>query len=470
MPDFDLMPIRERVFAATGKVDSTLLRTSLPNSDAAHRAATSEIGIRANPENQIANVFRKMWVDPDLRHSILDVREMDKLDPRVKQIHSRVARDTIRGGIVLQQATESKTIRKEWEAFARRLQLNRVQKLKSDAKGFVMEGNLPMQWVLDKGLNVVAGVRMPAETIVPNVNSHGRFEDLSKAYFQRDFYSGREVAVFPLWQMMLERLDPDNFDDMGSLGRPFLDASRTHWRKLTMTEEDLVIRRRVRAPLRLVHVLEGAGDTAMKDYQADVERDQDKITTDYYMNRKGGVTAIQGDASLGEIGDVVHLMDCFFAGTPIPKGLMGFTEGLARDILEDLKRNYYEEVDTLQDSLSFVYEHGFRLHLLLKGINPDTEDMAIGFAERRTETPNQTADRGLKLQALGIPPGMVWEEIGYDPAYVRERIEWEAKNTNPYPNPAAIGSAGGVQPAAPKVSITPGNARKGDSGTAISNA
>ncbi|MFZ5658752.1 MAG: hypothetical protein ACOY5C_02720 [Pseudomonadota bacterium] len=443
---------------------------ALPNETASNSGAslspasrpTSEIGRRPSPEDQIKYLYRLMWVDPDLRQAILDIREMDRLDGRVKRIHSRVARDVIKGGLVFTQNKGNKRIRDLWEEYARRLQLNRVEKLKSDARGLVMEGNLPLQWVLDPAYNIVAGVRMPAETILPNVGQDGRFIDVAEAYYQIDVMTGTKLCSFPLWQLMLGRFDPDNFDDMGSLGRPFLDAARAAWRKITMTEEDLVIRRRVRAPLRMAHVLEGASKDDLEAYRASVEADQHEITTDYYLNKKGGVAAIQGDSNLDQIGDIVHLLDTFFAGSPLPKGLMGYTDGMARDILEDLKRDYYEEVDVLQDTLSFIYEQGFRLQLLLKGINPDDEQFSVSFAERRTETANQTVDRMLKWQALGLPKGMIFEELGFNADDVRERLDDEAKNYDPYPDP------GNINPGA-SVKITPGNGRKGESGTSISN-
>lgn len=434
----------------------------IPNETAA-QSGSSESGRRANPEDQVKYLYRMMWVDPDLREAILDIREMDRADGRVRRIHSRIARDVVKGGLVMQIPEGSEKLAGLWADFQRRLQLNRVEKLKSDARGLVMEGNLPMQWVLDADRNVVSGVRMPSETILPNVDVNGRFKDVTKAYAQIDVMTGAELASFPLWQLFVARFDPDNFDDLGSLGRPFLDAARTTWRKLAMTEEDLVIRRRTRAPLRMAHVLKGASESDLEKYRAQVEKDQGEITTDYYMNREGGVSAVQGDANLDQKADIVHLLDTFFAGSPLPKGMMGYTDGMARDILEDLKRDYYDEVDVLQDTLSFAYEQGFRLHLLLKGINPDDFDFTITFAERRTETPNQTADRGLKLQALGFPQGMVWEELGYDASYVRKRKDWEAKNYDPYPDPDKIGSGSA------RVSITPGNGRKGESGTSITS-
>ncbi len=448
----------------------------LPNENAAQNAPTTEKGRRPTPEDQLKYAYRLMYVDPDLRQAILDIREMDRLDGRVRRIHSKMARDTVKGGLVLQQGLPNEVIEREWDEFQRRLQLHRIEKLKSDARGLVMEGNLPLQFVLDRDYNVVSAVRMPSETILPNIGMDGLFKDVQKAYIQIDVMTGSELASFPLWQLFHARFDPDNFDDMGSLGRPFLDATRTTWRKLRMTEEDMVIRRRMRAPLRMAHVLKGANKEEVQEYREQVERDQAQgTTTDYYMNKEGGVSAVQGDSNLDQMADIVHLLDTFFAGSPAPKGLMGYTDGMARDILEDLKRDYYDEIDVLQDTLSFAYEQGFRLQLLLKGINPDNEDYRITFAERRTETMTQTVDIGLKMKALGYPQGMVYERMGDDPAYVEKRRQWEAENVDPYPdaNTPATPPQPDAKPVARNrgvsVSVTPGNGRKGESGTAINN-
>ncbi|HRY16411.1 MAG TPA: hypothetical protein P5330_11140, partial [Candidatus Competibacteraceae bacterium] len=277
----------------------------------------------------------------------------------------------------------------------------------------------------------------------------------------------RQIATFPLWQLTLERLSPDSLDDHGALGRPYLDATRAAWRMLTMTEQDLVIRRRQRAPLRFAHVLEGATPEQLAAYKSTVEFEQgvDSICTDFYLNKKGGVTALQGDANLDQIADVAHLLDTFFAGAPAPKGLFGFADGLSRDILEDLKRDYYEEIDALQDTLSWVYEQGFRLELLLAGLNPNAEPFYIRFIERRTETPNQAADRALKYQALGVPPPLCWDTAGLDPNVVQTAVDAQLERGDPYPLPNAITTSGGT----PRVSITPNNAPKGESATTISN-
>ncbi len=427
---------------------------------------TSEIGQRPTPENATKYLYRTMWVDPDVRSRILDIRSMDANDGRVKKIHARTARAAVKGGLRLNNPGRNEHLDRAWQRFARRLKLDRFEKLESDMRGLMMEGNLPMQWVLGPDKRVATGVRMPSETILPEVEANGLFKNPKNAYTQYDLTTGQPLARFALWQLSLVRLTPDNYDDLGSMGRPYLDATRSVWKKLRMTEEDLVIRRRERAPLRTAHVLEGAGPEDLEAYREKVEADQQSITTNYYLNKKGGVTAIQGDTNLDQIADVAHLLDTFFAGAPAPAGLFGYVGDINRDILEDLKKDYFDELDALQDTLAYVYRLGFELELLLSGINPDAEKFDIIFAERRTDTPNQRADLALKHQALGVPPRMVWGSAGLDPAEVAAQREAAKNDNDPYPgedddfNPP---------PGTPRVSITPGNSPKGESATSIGN-
>ena len=428
-------------------------------------AGTSERGRRATPENAQKYLYRLMWTDAELRQRIVDIRDMDLNDGRVKKIHGRTARAAVKGGLRLQTPSANTRLIRAWEAFERRLRLDRQEKLESDMRGLMMEGNLPLQWVLSSDSpRVVQCVRMPTETILPQVSADGVFKDVREAYHQYDLTSGAVLARFPLWQLAMVRLTPDNYDDLGSLGRPYLDASRKVWKQLRMTDEDLVVRRRMRAPLRMAHVLEGASPEDLAEYRAKVEADQAQgAVTDYYLNRKGAVNALQGDENLDQIADVAYLVETFFAGSPAPKGLFGYASDLSRDVLEDLKRDFFDELDAMQDTASYVYRIGFELDLLLAGINPDAYTFDVQFAERRTDTANQRADLALKYQALGVGREIAWKAAGLDPSEVREQLEAESREDDPYPDPLNIGRPAGT----PRVSVTPGNAPKGESATSI---
>ena len=451
------MSLRERFFSWGRKAPSE-------NNEKITTTENKGKGWTSTPENALNYIYQKLMVDTSRRAAVLELRQMDKLDGRVKKIHKKMARDAVKGGLkIVWKGKEDKRVTNLFKEFVKRINLHRREKLESDARGLVMEGNLPLQVVIDSN-NISAAMRMPSETIVPNVTESGRIDNLAAAYHQVDPNSQKILASFPLWQLTLVRLEPDSFDDHGSMGRPYLDASRPVWKKLAMTETDLVVRRRERAPLKLAHALEGAGEAELEAYKKDAEAAQGDVQTDYFSNKKLAVTAIQGDTNLDQIADVNYLLDTFFAGSPAPKGLFGYVGELSRDILEDLKKDYFEEIDGLQDALAFGYCEIFRLQLLLKGINPDASEFNIAFAERQTATPNQRADLALKHQAMRVPHSMVLETAGVDPIEAKTKMEDEDE-FNPYPP----GQDDTHPKNGPNVSITPNNQPKQESATSITN-
>ena len=414
------MGILSKINSALGR-HSNSADTVSKSEEPQHKNNTRS-GTTVNSENIAERIYNELYISPDYKLSVYNIREMDRVDPRVKRIHRKMARDATKNGIRLR--------------------------------------------------NVVSGLRMPAETILPDTLPTGQLKSIASAYKQLDPVGGYQIiANFAFWQLAMGRIDPDNYDDFGCPGRPYLDATRKTWRQLQMTEDDLVIRRRTRAPQRFSHVLDGATAEELAKYKSTIESNKGLMTTDFYANHKGGVTGVNGDANLDQINDVVHLLDTFFSGAPAPKGLFGYSEGLSRDILEDLKKDYFEEIEGLQDTISQVYFEGFRLQLLLAGINPDSYNFNVQFTERKTETRNQKADLALKYQALGVPDSLVWETAGFEPAYVMDKIKDQKRSGDPYPGEEddEDGTSTNDNPK-PRVTVTPNNQPKGESATYVQNA
>ena len=169
-----------------------------------------ESGDRLASDDAKQRMYRSMWLDTERRAMVQTMREMDRKDGRVKEIHRRLARDCIRGGLVLQvnEKASSETLKREWRALQGRLQLEMADKLKSDARGLVMEGNLPLQLVLNERQDVVAAIRMPSDTIQPITDMGGRFKNPAAAWEQRDVMTGATLATWAAWQMTVARAGP----------------------------------------------------------------------------------------------------------------------------------------------------------------------------------------------------------------------------------------------------------------------
>ena len=411
-----------------------------------------------------------------LKSKIRSIRAWDAKDPRIKKVHNRMSRDVARGGLMLDWAgVPHPRVVKLWDAFKTRLKLNLIDKLKSDARQFCVQGNLALQWAYDPITKNIGGcLSMPVDTLVPNTTPNGAIADPMAAYFQVDYLSGKTTATFALWQLTLVRLDPDNFDDAGSLGRPYLDAVETALQQLEMTEEDLVIRRRLRAAQKNLFALKGATDTQIESFDNQLTEKRGDVAADFVTNTEAAVHEVGGDANMGDIGDVAHLLNTVFSAAPGSKALYGYTDDTSRDVLEDLKKDYFEEIDELQDTLATAYQQGFELELKLAGIHPAAHEFTVKFTERRTESRNQKADLALKLQAVGVSRHTAFKVAGVDPAAETKLLEHEKKqgiqhnqqsNQDADPNGEHDSNTGDK----PKVSITPNNAPKGESATSIKN-
>lgn len=434
------------------------------------------VGKTRHQNNGLADAMRQsMQPSFGLKNKIRAIRQWDADDTRIKKIHNRMARDCVRGGLILDwKGPSNETISNLWKAYRDRLHLNRIDKLKSDARQFCLQGNLALQWVYDPNAkNVSACLSMPVDTLVPNTLETGQIADAKQAYFQVDYITGKRLAAFALWQLTLIRLDPDNYDDAASLGRPYLDAIEKSLQQLDMTEEDLVVRRRTRAPQKNLFALKGADKPQLEEFETQLDTKRHDVSADYIVNNETAVHSVGGDANLDQIADVAHLLNTVFAAAPGPKSLFGYTEETSRDVLEDLKKDYFEEIDELQDTLASAYEQGFALELMLAGIDPSAHDFTVKFSERRTESRNQKADLSLKYQAIGASAHTVMKAAGLDPVAEEKLLKSEkgkaiaAHKEQPDDDPdSERDSSVGKKPT---VTITEKNAKKNESATDISN-
>ncbi len=241
------------------------------------------------------------------------------------------------------------------------------------------------------------------------------FPDLKRAFLQIDPITRQEIQGFPLWSINHIRW---KYEPGERYGRSQYYSGRQMWHKLQMTEEDMVVRRRTRAVQRRVHIVgnkDNPGtDIELKKYQSDNKLDDPKnarITADYFINGLGDVKNLEGDAHLDHIKDVEYLLENAMIGTGVPLHILGFGRNVNRDVVEDQKRTYKEDVKGIQDLL----EHGdpgsfsgiravFNMALALGGLNPEDVTINIGWAQLEDETLGGMTDNVIKLRAAQPKP------------------------------------------------------------------
>lgn len=248
------------------------------------------------------------------------------------------------------------------------------------------------------------------------------FPDIHKAFLQIDPITRQEIQSFPLWSINHIRW---KYEPGERYGRSQYFSGRESWHKLQMMEEDLVVRRRTRAVQRRVHVVgnkDAPGtETEIKKYKTLNRLDDPKnarVTTDYFTNGVGDVKNLEGDAHLDQISDVNYLLENVMIGTGVPLHILGFGRNVNRDIVDDQRKTYKEDVEGLQDLL----EHGdpgpfsglraiFNMALALAGINPEDVTVNIRWTQLDVLTFNDMVTNVNELRA-SQPVPMVSRKTG----------------------------------------------------------
>ncbi|MHB0976890.1 MAG: hypothetical protein ACYC1U_06820 [Candidatus Aquicultorales bacterium] len=335
------------------------------------------------------------------------------LDP-VKGVIRAIASNATMGGFKV--VCEDERARPILEACATRTKMN------EKAAGFLRkgttEGDLFIQKVVDGTGKITDIKRMPALTLRRNSNDADEFDDPLKAFYQVDPLSGGyfalrpeeayDVTWFAEWQIVHGRWD---HTDGERYGESLIFASRSSAKKIQEGSLDMAIRRKTRAGMKYLHALEGANEADLEAYKERNKKalaDKYAAIADFFSNKKTSIEAIQGDARLKEIDDVMFHVNLFFSGVPVPKAILGFEESINRDVLEEQTEQYLRELDTAEGWLTELYREILDFELLLNGILPETVDYALQWGDRRSkqkiEALTKIVDVVIKLRTTELLP------------------------------------------------------------------
>lgn len=392
--------------------------------------------------NEVDYLYEVMQVESNRRAVLRDIQNMLRDDPLIDETNYRLARKTVRGGIYCIVNGSGKyqkklALKTGFKAKRGAQMTNKAQEIidafwrrcKIDANAvlwvskIISDGDVFLNILVEEfeGRHRIKAIRMiPPAIMKRNEDEYGEFPDVTRAFSEIDpqdtlYYSTiipeNAQKHFPLWAINHMRWKYRG----GLYGTSQYISIRKLSKQNLTSDDDMVVRRKTRAPQRRVHSIgnkDKPGDqSVVKEYKKEhrdaIVNGKYQPVTDYYNNGLGDVKNLDGDGNLDKIKDVVFLYNKENIGTGVPKGLVGFAEDINRDVLENQKEELYEMIEDIRTLLEYGDGGPFsglraivELELLLNGIDLDVHDITydITFNSLKNESPKDLIERIIRAR------------------------------------------------------------------------
>lgn len=389
------MGLRDRI--------NDLFRRSAP---AQETTTTTLTGAPRSDSAAPEGMYHKFKAETERRKIVEACRLMYKTDPRIKKMHRQLSRDIIKNGFVIRTKNE--------QALAIATDLQKRLALSARLDDYVRlsarDGDNFLQIEINDAFDIVNISRKPTLKCRRNSNDLDRFDDPARAYWIGEIYQHEppaNAAWLADWELIHARWEHDEGERYGT---PMLASATSAFKRVSEGETDVSVRRKTRSGIRYLHVVEGASAGELQSYKEENKAALNNPTaaiSDFFSNKSGALTVIQGDATLDQIDDVKHHIETLFAGGEVPMELVAYGGDLNRDVLGEKKAEYEDNLDVLrtwvaQEIIIPLLERQW----LLKGILPESVNYSIEWRTKQVVTAKDIgdiADAAMRLRILGVP-------------------------------------------------------------------
>lgn len=393
--------------------------------------ANSEVkGSGKTYPNKMNLLYGQMAVEQDRKKIYEECWVMYNEDARISAAIDTTAGSATNGAFTLKfnnVKTDSSSVLKDAEEIMETIikKTKMKAKIPSIAKELLILGDVFLEVIIDFQQSEIVNLKkLPARTIERQEDEYGNLI----GFVQRDDL-GQVIASFEPWQILHMRWN--NFTGQ-MYGTSMLRGIRLLYKKLKMTEEDLVIRRRTRAGLKLHHYGASADEPLEEDEVDDYIKLNNStamnVRTDFYSNGKWKIDVLRSDDGVAMMDDIKHLENALFVGLRTPKGLLGIGEQTNKATLERQEVAYIRLLNEIDEVIGEQVRHVFDIGLQLKGVDPSNIEYDLIWREKTIEDMNTKIER-LILQANGgfISKETATNEMGYNFEDEMHRIEEEQK-------------------------------------------
>lgn len=356
----------------------------------------------------------KLRAEHDRARLVHLCNEMYETDPRCEGAINTLARDIAKGGFDVK--SDDQRAADVAKALIERLRLQSV--LDDYARETLIEGDTFVEAGVNAERQIASITRKPTLHMQRNTDRTDRFSDPRRAFWyaeQSRLYTTLEppsdAVWFAEWQIIHLRW---NHRSKRKYGRPLFASATSAWKRVNEGELDIAVRRKTRAGMKFLHIVEGADAAGIEKYKEDNKAALDNpfaASIDLFSNKPGSITAIQGDAKLSEIDDVVHHIETWWTASPVPMVLIGYGKDLNRDVLEQKLTQYERSLESLTQWMEDEFVRPLlEREWLLNGIFPDALKYELVWRYKSPSTSTDlrnVADAILRFKALNIPDAII---------------------------------------------------------------
>lgn len=340
--------------------------------------------------------------------------EMYENDPRCEQAVNTLARDIVKGGYVVR--VKRGDARAQDSAAAMYDRLDIASTLDDWVRETLVDGDSLLEVGVNEDLDIAKVTRKPTLEMHRNSDRADEFAEPARAFWYAEqpllgLEPPSNAIWFAQWQIVHARW---NHRSKSKYGRPLFASATGPWKRVQEGELDIAVRRKTRAGMKFLHVVEGADDGGIREYR---ERNKDALTNpfamvaDFFTNKPGSISAIQGDARLADIGDVVHQIETWWTASPTPLPLIGYGKDLNRDILKEKLEQYKNALEQLtQWCEDELVKPLLKLQWLLNGIVPEGLKYEIEWKSKAPTSAadiRDVADAAVRLKAVNVPDAVI---------------------------------------------------------------
>jgi hypothetical protein len=358
------------------------------------RPAQDEATMAAGRPGADAPAVMLFNLESGRRAVVKDCRAMVEDDPRPDEILATLARDVMQGGFVLRvEGARAAAAQAVADDLVERLGL--VQRLDDWVRLTLRDGDSFLEVGATDAGEIVSMTRKPTLEMVRASNQFDQFEAPERAFYWSEMpgAAGAGAVWFAEWQIIHARW---KHDEGSRYGRPALGAARRAFKRMTQGELDIAVRRKTRSGLRYAHVLEDASQAEIEAYKVANRAALDDpfaAVADFFLNKRGTIQAIQGDAHLSEIEDVLHHVDTFGVASPVPLELIGYGRNLNRDVLAQKKEQYEESITAVRQWVTAeLIRPLVERQWLLAGIWPEGLALDVVWKAKKQSSPADLAE------------------------------------------------------------------------------